>query len=70
MLVSMPSVNAFSLNYMFIVEKLMLSYSKKKPQTKLDSDYFKAISNINILNLKFFIILGTLISLLNISYRH
>lgn len=67
MLVSMPSVNAFSLNYMFIVEKLMLSYSKKKPQTKLDSDYFKAISNINILNLKFFIILGTLISLLNIS---
>ena len=67
MLVSMPSFNAFSLNYMFIVEKLMLSYSKKKPQTKLDSDYFKAISNINILNLKFFIILGTLISLLNIS---
>lgn len=50
MLVSMPSVNAFSSNYMFIVEKLMLSYSKKKPQTKLDSDYFKAISNINILN--------------------
>lgn len=67
MLVPMPSVNALTLNYMFIMEKLMLSYSKKKPQSKLDSDYFKPISNMNIFNLKNCIIPGTPISLLNIS---
>lgn len=55
MLVQMLFVNTFSVNYMLLVENIMLYYSKKKkkkkekPKSKLDSEYFiKAVININI----------------------